>query len=158
LIGHLQHDEKLIIVLVEMRPLAGTKHILQRERMNAEMFAQLLQGIDITEPANIDPVHPRSVEGIEVGYLDLALLERVSIVLDQLELRFTAGLIGQRNQCCRWRTRSGIAEFLHRTAKSWMKSRPENSGKRINEPRMDPPSLSVATVTDSATELRRTSC
>src|SRR4029077_10762371 len=56
-VSHLQDDEKLLLILVDVWSLAGIEHIFQRERMNSEMFAQFLQGPDVTQAADVDPAH-----------------------------------------------------------------------------------------------------
>ena len=56
-VDHPDDDEGMVLEEIDLRPLAGVDDVLQRQRMQAENAADLLDQLDVGEAGAIKPDH-----------------------------------------------------------------------------------------------------
>src|SRR3982751_9526 len=54
-VNHVGDDEKVIIVLLDLRALAGVQNVFERERVKIELRTQNPQDFNVPQPVDVDP-------------------------------------------------------------------------------------------------------
>src|SRR5207237_7274616 len=97
-VEHLHDDKQVVVVLLDLRTLAGGKHIFQRERREIETRSEGAKNVDVAESVDVDPSHALIVQMRKefLVVIDGALFEVRTIIFDQGDTgpacsRFIAG-------------------------------------------------------------------
>ena len=88
-----QHDEALALVEVELAPLMGVEHVLERQRMQIECHAEVAQHVRAGMAGDVDPGVAGRAE-MEAAFVDLHAVQHLHVVrrvLDQGEVECLVG-------------------------------------------------------------------
>ena len=61
-VKHVRDDEKIVVVLLDLRPLRGIEDVFERERMQIETRTERAQDFDVPQPIDVDPGHALIIE------------------------------------------------------------------------------------------------
>ena len=88
-IKHLDDDEEVTVILLELGALAGREHIFERERMEIKTRTERAQNIDVAQPVDVDPGDAIVIEVRKELVLvrDRAFLETGAVIFDQRDVR-----------------------------------------------------------------------
>jgi hypothetical protein len=114
-IKHFRDDEQVVIVMLDLRPLARVEHVFESEWVEVESFSEQAQHIDVAETVDVDPRDPFIIEMREklIAVGDEAFLEMRSIVFNQSDdWRMPLG-IGAKSEHTGRFARNGLTDFEH---------------------------------------------
>ena len=81
LVGRIvQHDEALALVEVELAPLVGVEHVLERQRMQVEGHAEVAQHVRAGPAGDVDPGVAGRAE-MEAALVDLDAVQHLHVLL-----------------------------------------------------------------------------
>ena len=82
-----EHNKEILPQIVRLGTLTRVQDVLDDERVEPEMMAQVFDGLSIVDPLHVDPGHARDQPGVRVlvGPLDFPFVETCLIVFEQLD-------------------------------------------------------------------------